>query len=256
VKRIILASSFILFFITIAIAQVGISSFFPGPGTPASSGGGSPATHIQWVGSNQIGGATTCVLGGTNSTAMSALVAGHTVVGAITFNTGSGQTISSIVDNAGTPNTYTVVDTINDATNNVHLVTFGKANITGGATTLTITLTGSSGNQQCVIDEWSRGTGAFADVHGGQNQQTPGTGTDAITSGSFTTTVNNDIVWGVEAASTVFTAASGGTGFTANTAQNSMVSEYKTLATAGSTAATFTQAAATARSTAMIAIEP
>lgn len=148
-------------------------------------------THVQGVATNAAisGGNTLSITFG------SALTTGNTVVGAIKA-VPNGITISSISD--GT-NTYVQKDSL-ASNGSKEYFTFELGNITGGQTTITVTFGSGSGNPaEAVADEYSGAIAAAdpTDGHAIVQRLSPGTGTNAITSSSITTTVNGDLIYGV-----------------------------------------------------------
>ena len=196
----------------------------------------------------------------------SAIGSGNTVVGAIALDYVNGATaVSSITDNAS-GNTYTVLDTLNDGSK-IELVTFIGTNITGGPTTITVNFTNSGPSfPQVVWNEYSSVGGN--DGHTIQYQTSVGTGTDAVTSGSVTTTVNGDTVVGFTINSffpgggTGGATVSAGTGYTrrstdATAGDWDATTEDLTQASAGAVAGTFTVGTASGDwLTAVIALKP
>lgn len=215
-------------------------------------------THIQGITGGHGGSGATITL-----TFGSAISSGSTVCGGGQF--ASSTTLTSVTDDKS--NTYNVETNITASGQTAFAFSLG--NITNGPTTITITLGASSGFNSAVADEYS---GALAasdprDVHGGQTQNTPGTGADAYTSGNFTTTTNGDLLYGFTVTTNSATAISNfvaGTGFTIRSRDTpaglgDALSEDRVQASAGSTAATFTDTTDTGTVvsiTYLIAIKP
>lgn len=193
---------------------------------------------------------------------LAAVASGNAVVGFVYDGAGSGQTVTSIVDDKG--NHY------NQSTTVIGQVDFSEqgtlfwlGDITNGPTVITVTLSAAAGNWIIIAEEWSGVKAATdpSDGHTQQSQNTPGTTTDAITSGAITTTVNGDLVWGVSAdVSSHSVAVSAGTGYTISTTYNASIatitSETKTQSAAGSVAATWTQAANDSVINFVVALQP
>ncbi len=122
---------------------------------------------------------------------------GNCVLGGI-ISVPNGITITSVQDDQG--NTYTVKDSLNDATDSHQIFSFELGNITNAPHIITITFGSGSGNPvQVVIDEYS-GALAVADPTDGHAivlRTAPGTGANAITSTSITTTANGDLIYGI-----------------------------------------------------------
>jgi hypothetical protein len=199
---------------------------------------------------------------------LSATSAGNLVIGIVSFDSASGETVTSVTDNAaGGSSTYTAETEINDTTNNEGTVAFHCANVKAGVTSVTIHFSPAPIVATAIVEEFSgnlvQNDGRDGAAHGGQLQPSPGTGTDGISSGTFTTTTNGDLIWGGTGNNSGAGAASAGTGFTAGTrftgtgSNADLDTEFLTQTTAGSgTAATFTQAANSRRTTFMLAIKP
>lgn len=205
----------------------------------------------------------------TMSVTISAVGSGNFICGGVTFD-GGGPTLTSVTDDKG--NTYNAETTVIDTLNGQAFAPFSRNNITNGPVTITANFSSPVSFKKILVDEFSGGSTASTDerdgsAHGGQFQILPGTATDGITSGTFTTATNGDLLYGIAlgALATGFgtpVLASNGTGFSTGTQDatdggNFVQSEFRTQATAGSgTAATFTQAANDPRVTFLIAIKP
>lgn len=193
---------------------------------------------------------------------LSAVGSGNAVCGCVGFS--SAETIVSVKDNNN--NDLNVETEITDTGNTQKFAAFSKTNITNAPTSITVTFNANCSFLEIIAEEFSGGSTASIDerdgaAHGGQFQTTPGTGTDAITSGTFTTTVNGDLLYGAVMNANNATLRTKGTNFTDgtnNTGQSYVIqTEYREQATAGaSTAATFTQAAGVSNVTFLIALKP
>lgn len=90
-------------------------------------------------------------------------------------------------------NSYTIVDKVADAVQGWAVASFYKEGITNGPTVITANI--NPGNPKpmnlCIAEE--SGFSAL-DGHAGQQQTTPGTGANAISSGNVTTTVDGDLI--------------------------------------------------------------
>lgn len=168
---------------------------------------------------------------------------GNGLCGMVTH--GATDTAVTVSDDKG--NTYTIVRDLGSA---IRATTFYLTNITNAPTTITATPNDSTLYIQIVVIEMSGvKTSAALDVETGQLQSSPGTSTDAITSGAVTTAENGEFVCGFSAvtdnlqsntytAGTNFTErAEGGNGSSGVDA----VGESLVQTSAGSIAATFTQ---------------
>lgn len=206
--------------------------------------------------------------GSINSTASVTLGAtvgnGNCICGYVSWDTSTGANLSSVTDDKG--NTYNLESAATDTGNNQSMGAFSRTNITNAPQTITATLSVGADSFSVLLDEFSGGSTTSADerdgaAHGGQWQSSPGTAADGVTSGTFTTSVNGDLLWGGTVVPPSTQIASNGTAFSTGTQQTgpfySGQSEYRTQATAGSgTAATFTQATNNSRLTFLISIKP
>jgi hypothetical protein len=250
--------------------------------TDATLSGGAPGLHIfentgdtvivdDWLGgpivfgrvqggvhNNGASSSTTCAV------TVSAVGSGHTICGLVSWDntTNPGATVS-VSDDKG--NTYNVEAISTDTTNNQKTTAFSLTNITNAPTVFTATLSAANAFCSILVEEFSGVSRASSDerdgaAHGGQFQNSPGTGTDGITSGTFTTNTNGDLLWGCCTDNVLSPAlASNGTGFSTGTQDSvdyTKQSEFKTQPTAGSgTAATFTQAVNDQRIAYLIALK-
>jgi hypothetical protein len=109
-----------------------------------------------------------------------AVQVGDEIVGMCGWDNTSTPTIS-VADSLG--NVYTVSnDRIDDATHNQSGVTFRAKVTVAGTPTVTVTYTPSSGSRRIIVGAWRGVDRAPFDTSIGQAQQSPGTGTDAVTS--------------------------------------------------------------------------
>lgn len=177
---------------------------------------------------------------------------GNMIIGIVSWN--DGATLNSVTDNAsGGSNTYALETTILDSGNNQSSAAFHCANIHGSPTVITGNLSGNELAKSIAVDEFSgqqqQNDARDSTAHGGNQQTNPATTTDAVTSGTFTTTVNGDLIWGGSAnCSGAGNDLSTGTNFTTGQVEApggvnsaSLFTEFRTQSTAGSgTAATYT----------------
>ncbi len=216
-------------------------------------------SHIQGAQSTENSTPVT-----TKSVTLSAIGNGNCVLGAINYDLTGSVTVTSIDDDKG--NTYNLEGPVDDSPDGGRSYAFSRTNITNAPTVITAHLSASIGFVGIAADEFSGSSTTSSDerdgtAHGGQFQATPGTGTDAVTSGNFTTSTNGDLLYGVSFNNGAGNNPASGTGFTAGVAGSfpayGFLSEYKTQATAGSgTATTFTAATNTGHTTFLIAIKP
>jgi hypothetical protein len=188
------------------------------------------------------------------------------VVGAWSESSGAGGTAATatVTDNLG--NTYTQVEQIDDSTTDARAATFVAKNVTGGSN-LTITVTWSAGSPAKKVL-------AFHVVHGvhlttpvvgnaAQAQASPGTGTDAVSSGATTPSADKAYVFGFTVALAYNGTVTQGTGFTFDNnggfaaGTHGAYSEHLIQTTAASVAATFTDDTSTNNIiTMMVALQP
>lgn len=191
-----------------------------------------------------------------------AVGSGNSVLGLVTWDGTGSVALTSVTDDKG--NTYNLETVVTDPAPG-RVCAFSRTNITNAPTIITANFASSVGYLSILADEFSGGSTATTDerdgtAHTGQYQGAPGTGTNAITSGSVTTATNGDLIYGAVSVSTSITPPSVGTGFTIGNSSSypdyAIASEYRIQTTAGSgTAATFTQAGNENNSTFVIALK-
>lgn len=169
------------------------------------------------------------------------------VVGCVTNRLSDSATVSVSDDKS---NTYTVGTAVSQ--NDMTVTPFYLENIDNGPTVITVTFSTSTAFRSVIVHEASGvATSSALDQATGQAQAAPGTGTDAVSSGSVTTTTNGQYIFGATAVTNSFPASqqfTAGTGYTereettADSAGVNMASEDQIQTSAGSIAATFTQA--------------
>lgn len=200
-----------------------------------------PIAHVQNA------NAGTSASGTSISATGSVIGSGNVVCGCVFFDNPA-ATLTSVTDDQS--NTYTIEQTIqNSDGSNLFLSSFYLTNITNGPKTVTANFGSSTPHTQITWDEYSGlAASAVLDGHAGQAQAAPGTGTDAITSGNFTTTDNGDLIWaGMFCGSGNAVAGTGYTRRLNNDASNGFVficTEDKVQSAAGSVAGTYTQGSA------------
>jgi hypothetical protein len=204
---------------------------------------------VQSKSTKLTGSGTTIALAFTSN-----VTAGNLTVVGVSWGAAGGviEALSSVAD--GLSNTYTritncdVVDSTNDQQ---HTIIYAK-NIAGGACTITVTFTASRSNRGITIAEYSGAdTSAPLDQSVSNFQTSPGTGTDAVTSTTKTTTANGELIAGIYTDSTsgAGTTVSAGTGFTkqedtgGTAGAIQIVYEDQIQSSSGSIAATFTETA-------------
>ena len=213
-----------------------------------------PAAFVQAKSNSGAEGTTTIAV-----TFDSNVVAGNTIV-LSWFNDNQTNNLDTVTDNLG--NSYAAIDGLNS-----NLTDGGSqyaANIVGGSCTVTVTFTGTAGFRGVIAHEISGVSTTPLDVNPAQAQLTPGTGTDAVTSGGDTPSVDGCYIFGATWTTDGATGHSitQGTGFTARQtitdAPNFIkaMSEDQVQAVAASIAATFTISVAHSMMTFMVALKP
>ncbi len=153
----------------------------------------------------------------------------------------AGITISTVTDTRG--NTWTAIPSATGGTQGYQALRYA-ANCAAGSNTVTVALSGSAASFELDIVEYS-GADQVTPLTQSKfaEQADPGTGANAITTGSITTANDGELILGgaMYAGATGGATVTSGTGYTLrqNATGHSPV-EDKILATAGSTAATFT----------------
>ena len=149
--------------------------------------------------------------------------------------------ISSIDVSSCQGNTFTHAGD-NPGNANVEGWGYYAANISGGACSITVTMSGTAVLLAVRLHEISgAATASPLDQHAGAVQSSPGTGANAVTTGSVTTTTNGQYIFAAMV-STGTSTPSAGTGYTGVGGTGSGISEYQVQGSAGSIAGTFTQA--------------
>ncbi len=153
--------------------------------------------------------------GGTTVTCTfaSGLTANNWVVWYATL--GNGFSITSVADNASSPNTYSPALQLNNTNSDGQDFAFGAAKVvTGGGTILTITASGIPGFYRIGAAEYSLVPGGVDVSKIGAFQTAVATTADLITSGNAITTVNGDTIVGVCVNTNSSHVANQGTNFT------------------------------------------
>ena len=157
------------------------------------------------------------------------------------------QTLYSVTDTQG--NAFTMVDNPTSGTYGRAAMAYAITRSSGGDTVSCNFSTASMGKSIIVHEISGVNTSAPLDGHKTNVQNSPGGGTDAITSGSITTTANGDYILGFTFNDSVNQADwNAGTGYTKRQDLQiqgyTTASEDKLQSTSGSVAATFTTTAA------------
>jgi len=237
----------------LAFALTSSASIVRGPVAPAGGGGGGWA-HVQTNGSSQTSSSSTVALAYTSN-----VTSGSLLVATVAWGD-STQTISGVADSLG--QTWTQVGSTVTGLDELgfwRMAVFYKANSGAGADTVTATFSAATTYRQISVTEYSGIlTASPLDQTVGQAQDSPGTGTDAVTSTSVTTGQTNELIYGAAIARSALGSFDSGTGFTSRLGQFDGTYVYlrvedKNLAAAGSTAATFTVTFATDDTAAIVA---
>ncbi len=161
--------------------------------------------------------------------------------------TGASDNITVTDDKA---NVYSALDTGFNSVAGYSQYTFFTLNVTNAPQTITATdNTTARQFSTIMVDEFSGIIAVAAlDGHSMLAQENPGTGADAVSSGTYTTTTNGDLIWGaaVSIATQGMTIGSGFTVGGSNNVGGSFTTEYRIQGLAGAgTVATFTDGNAT-----------
>jgi hypothetical protein len=186
--------------------------------------------------------ATTIGVGISNTQAGATL---HVMVSRFQYDSPFPSVISSVTDSQG--NTYTKIGS--DRVGDIIIAHYYASNIVGGAgaNTVTATFQSSTRYRNIVVKEIRGVTGTPLDVNTGQVQASPGTGTDGVSTGSVSNTIQPALISAF--ALRVFydsITLSAGTGFTndggleSGTVGGAWRAESKRITTTGSQSATFT----------------
>jgi hypothetical protein len=129
----------------------------------------------------------------------------------VTNDSGSGNSIevSSLVD--GT-NSYTSLDDINDGTDHQRIRHYWTGPVIGGTYTLTATFSATCVARGLLVAEIGGTSGLIA--HNANVQASPGTGSNAVTSGTLTYTGVPALIYSLVASTADTTSNTTGTGFT------------------------------------------
>jgi len=182
---------------------------------------------------------TTALAFGSNTTAGSTIVA----VGFENFSS-----ISGVADSLS--NTYTLRQTAVDSSGNRKLSAFTAPNSAGGACTVTMTLGSTQVIRPLYLIEVGGATASSYDTGTHNDQTSPGTGANAVTSGNATNTNQPALIVAASMALFNTNAPAAGSGFTGQTAAwgnasgsgSGLMVESQRITTTTAVAATFTAA--------------
>ena len=134
-------------------------------------------------------------------------------------------------------------------------VDFFCSSLTAGASTITVTLGGSSSFDDMIVTVYRNTSGV--DVHTAASQTTPGTATDAVSSGNVTTTKANDLLVGTVLGYTATGTFAVGTSYTLDLSLSIGSSEHFFTPGPVTKAATFTASSTSVSSnTFLVALKP
>jgi hypothetical protein len=181
---------------------------------------------------NPQGKITSDFSGGANTTYGitfdSAVVSGNGVLGCV----GYVGTLTSVTDDKS--NTYTLGSTLTTG-GSFSTTAFYALGLTNAPITFTANFSGGGATYTLISADEFSGIGSF-DVQAGQTQLNP-SGTDSISSGSATTTVNGELIYGFVFATSTGASSTHGTGFAYTAAQASDATHYPEFLTQGSAGA-------------------
>jgi hypothetical protein len=214
---------------------------------PGSGGGGGPGGGTKTLVQAKLGVGTAG--GGTSSDSVTfnvPITAGNTVVCAVmSYLGGGGGAVGPATASDGT-NSYTIGDTVLGTDGFSNMTTIWFVSTAGTPSTVTANWTTPTTFTQLLCAEY-HSTGAITlDGHTIQAQAAPGSGANAISSGAITTGSNGDEIIGFYAnLSAGDQQPTAGTSFTLQLSDATLWNlslEDRTQTTAGSVAATFSQA--------------
>lgn len=141
------------------------------------------------------------------------VTAGNLIVAAVSWDTATAVGTLTCSDNLG--NAYTTINIWNDTTGTQALGICYAPNVTGGAATVTATLSASQVTRRLVISEYN-GVAASSpvDQYTGVGGGTGTTTANATTSGTVTPTVEGDLLYGATMDTGGLATVAPGTGFT------------------------------------------
>jgi hypothetical protein len=183
-------------------------------------------------------------------TLASAIVSGNGVLGCV----GYVGTLTSVTDDKS--NTYTLGSTLTTG-GSYSTTAFYALGLTNAPITFTANFSGGGGTYTLISADEFSGIASF-DVQAGQTQLNP-SGTDSVSSGSATTAVNGELIYGFIFATQTGAASTHGTGFAYTAAQASDAlhyPEFLTQSSAGAVSATATPSGNDTWNTVLLAFKP
>ena len=214
---------------------------------------------MTWVKTSSASGGTFAATASQTQVAGAAVAVGDLIKVVVSYGLLGGVPSSALIDDNGAgTNTFTRDLTVVDGTNLQNTECWTCVVTSAGTPTVRARFNptpGTSVGQNCtLIVETFTGSDSASTTNGtptGQLQVNPGNGTDAVTSGATTTSVNGCLIYGFTVETSLGTdPGSHGTGFTDGTASNpattvAVRTEWLEQATAGARAATFTATSGT-----------
>lgn len=195
-------------------------------------------THVQ-SGKNGTSGAAVSI-----AATVAAIGNGNAVAGFVTWATATTTDLTSVTDDKS--NIYTIVDRGVATGHSICIASFYLQNITNAPTVITANFGSSISRIGIFLDEYS-GVATVSPLDGHNLSSATGIGqtADAVTSGTFTTTGNGDLIYGAAIDITGLNTLNAGTGFTVRINNDSTTgafisTEDKIQTSAGTIAATFT----------------
>jgi hypothetical protein len=198
-------------------------------------------THVQGAAAGLLAGPVSTI----SVTMPGAIQNGNLIALALTWDTSTGATLTSVTDDKG--NIYSAqVDNVQDLVHAQQLSTIFRSNTPGAPTVITALLSANASQLGMIVDEFAIASqDAPLNGHAGALVNNPGLGAGAISSGAVNATGQGlclvygaVMVAGVGGAST-----SPGPGFTPGATtggSNALSGAYKTVQAPAATAATFT----------------
>lgn len=169
----------------------------------------------------------------------SEVTVGSIVCGGARWNSNT-ATLDSVAQSAGTATIGTVTllhNPTTDGSGNSMRGALWYAVVTGtGSLTITYTFSTTVNIQVCQAEASGVSTGAPLKGSAMQAQNNPGTGTDAVVSGTTNAGVDGDFIWGFITESAGSVTVTAGTGFTAGDTTGNTASEHRVTAADQATA--------------------
>ena len=230
---------------------------------------------MTWVKTSSASTGTTASTASQTQVAGAAVAVGDLIKVVVSYDHsqagGTSPASAQVDDNGAGTNTFTRQVTVDDPGNTQKTECWECTVTSAGTPTVRARFNptpGTTTSLNCtLIVETFTGSDSASTTNGtptGQLQVNPGNGTDAVTSGATTTSVNGCLIYGFTVETSLGTdPGSHGTGFTDGTASNpattvAVRTEWLEQATAGARAATFTATSGTTNNftTGVVATKP